>query len=134
MRKAFGGFTCRKCRECRFLGENQIPTLPILPTCESRSRCLVRKCPEESGALVGIAPLRAEGGAAERVLGGGPHRRIVNGRERMEPLLPSARRVVRQFLRDRQTERCRGDSKRLAVVHELNRRRGYCDDGVDDAV
>src|SRR4051812_47190103 len=61
-------------------------------------RALVGEGAEERGALVGVAPLRAEPGAGEAVLIGDADGRVRNRRERVEPLHGAAGRVVRDVL------------------------------------
>src|SRR5829696_7679148 len=55
---------------------------------------LIREGAEEGRALVGIAPLRTEHPGAELVLIGRPHLGAIHLRQRIEPLLVAAARVV----------------------------------------
>src|SRR5262249_54528038 len=65
----------------------------------ARPARLVTERAEERGALVRVAPLRTERRSRERVLIGLAEMRVIGGRERREPLLRAARRVVSDFLR-----------------------------------
>src|SRR4029079_3745840 len=70
---------------------------------------LVREGPEERRPLVRIAPLGAQRRAAELVLIGGAHLRAIDFRQRIEPLLVAAARVVLEMFLHRQLHRIGGD-------------------------
>lgn len=61
---------------------------------------LVRKGPDEAGALVGVAPGDAQRAAGESILGRRAQLGIVNGGEGREPLLVAARGIVVEVLLD----------------------------------
>src|SRR3954463_5282554 len=79
---------------------------------------LAAEGPEEGRALVRVAPLGAERRAREGVLIGLAHVGVVRTRERREPLLRAARRVVIDFLRHVERDVGRRDVNRLALIGE----------------
>src|SRR2546425_3961199 len=77
-------------------GGKNLPAPPASPGFPA----LVRERPEEGGALVRIAPLGAESGAAERVLVGHADGRVLDRRQGVEPLRGAASRIVRHLFVD----------------------------------
>src|SRR5438128_7879413 len=83
----------------------------------------VGECSEEGRALVRVAPLGAERRAGEHVLRRHTNRRIVDRRERMEPLHRAAGWIVGDVLVHIEGHLTGGHLNLAAVIGELNRRR-----------
>src|SRR5262245_23062392 len=87
------------------------------------TRALVSERPEERRALERVAPLRAKRRAVEHVAFGLPQRRLLDGRQRVEPLHAAALRVVFRMLVHVERYVPRREADGVVVLGKRDRRR-----------